>query len=219
MGETERLRLENLLKSVEKEEIERAKVLDEKRENFRRLLFSDDDNAQEQDYEDREAPIEREGSENLEDEVELHDSDSRSEVSLEDIEERTEENVTSNESNEQRHSVITIQERTNDEENINNEINNMRQRNIIYRRDNETQWNVHMSEESLRGRIRRHNIIRAERSGVQLPCPKGAARNVKTPLESWKLYFPDEFTEKIVEYTNIWIAKNRNNYNRQRDAR
>ncbi|KAG8280672.1 hypothetical protein J6590_075113 [Homalodisca vitripennis] len=184
MDETERLRLENLLKSVEKEEIERAKVLDEKRENLRRLLFSDDGNAQEQDYEDREAPIEREGSDNSEDEVELHDSDSRSEVSLEDIEERTEENVTSNESNEQRHSVITIQERTNNEENINNEINSMLQRNVIYGRDNETQWNVHMSEESLRGRIRRNNIIIAKRSGVQLPCPKGADRNVKTPLES-----------------------------------
>ncbi|KAG8330990.1 hypothetical protein J6590_051358, partial [Homalodisca vitripennis] len=139
MDETERLRLENLLKIVEKEEIERAKVLDEKRKKLRRLLFSDDGNAQEQDYEDREAPIEREGSDNSEDEVELHDSDSRSEVSLEDIEERTEENVTSNESNEQRHSVITIQERTNNEENINNEINNMRQRNVIYGRDNETQ--------------------------------------------------------------------------------
>lgn len=91
--------------------------------------------------------------------------------------------------------------------------------NFIVGRDLETKWNVHMNLANLRGRVRCHNIIRVERIGVRLPCSKGDGKSAKSPLDSWKLFFSDDLIEHIVNYTNVWIDKNKINYSRDRDAK
>lgn len=52
-----------------------------------------------------------------------------------------------------------------------------------------------------------------------MPCPRRIVRSVNCPYESWKLYFPNEFVVKIVEFTNIWIKINKGNHSREKDTK
>lgn len=79
-------------------------------------------------------------------------------------------------------------------------------------KNGETRWNYFPHPNASRGRARRRNIV------THLPGPIRQARNVTTPLESWKLFFPDNVLEEIVIFTNIWIRINREKYSRERDA-
>lgn len=89
----------------------------------------------------------------------------------------------------------------------------------IYGKDNVTKWSAHMIEANLRGRIRQHNIIRPERLGVRLPCPRNEAVTATTPIDAIKLFLTDDLVNNIVEFTNIWIEKNRSSYTRDRDCK
>lgn len=60
---------------------------------------------------------------------------------------------------------------------------------------------------------RAHNIV------TKLPGPIRAAKGAKSPLECFTLFFPKDFIESIVQYTNIKIRLSQQNYNRDRDAR
>lgn len=51
-----------------------------------------------------------------------------------------------------------------------------------------------------RGRPLAQNIV------IRLPGPKGPARQVTTPLQAWKLLFPDKLIDKVVEHTNRQIS-------------
>ncbi|KAG8279113.1 hypothetical protein J6590_003918 [Homalodisca vitripennis] len=83
MDDEER-RLLQLMQSVEREEIEEARVADAERERLQRQLFPDVEqlNTIETIYEN---PIEREGSEQSEDEEHYSEHDTNSEVSLDDL--------------------------------------------------------------------------------------------------------------------------------------
>lgn len=212
MDEKEEKRLLRLLESVEKEEIEKERVDLEERERLRIQLFG---SIPEEDVEvaEENETIEREVSDESEDNEEYSEHESDSEVSLEEVsvrEEINENNAPINDNNED----VNYREQSNEDNRLQNENNN-----YILGKNNETKWNVHMYVGNLRGRIRQHNIIRVERTGMRLPCPRGEGSNVKTPTEAWKLFFPDNCVDKIVEFTNIWINKNKDNYSRQRDAK
>lgn len=189
MDEPERERLLALLNSVEKEDALEESVAERDREMLRRQIFPD--NQADGAVED-EFVIEREGSDQSDDSVHHSEHNTDSERSSGESEEVEEEGL---------------------------EIEDTPNQNYLLGKDNQTQWNVHMDTSNLRGRVRRQNIIRAERIGVRLPSPKGIGLNVKSPYESWKLFFPDSLIEKIVEYTNIWIAKNKGQFTRERDAK
>lgn len=147
-------------------------------EFLRRQLFAEPDVEN-----DGVGVVEREGSDQSDDEEEYSDHETGSETSLEDLSER-DEDVPTEEENE----------------------------NYIFGRDKETKWNVRMNIRNLRGRARRHNIIRGERVGVRLPCPKREAANVKSLIESWKLFFSDSLIDRIVQYPNVWIDAIKVNY-------
>lgn len=214
MDEQERLRLMQLLQSVEDEEREEIRANDEIADRLQRLMF---DEAQVTENTDsREEAIERNGSEQSEDELQVSEHNSDSEVSMEDIAE-TRGDLGENMDVQADAEVILSENETNPnagEPSVNNPTQN-----YILGKDKKTKWNTHMTDTNLRGRIRRHNIIRAERSGVRLPCPRGEATNVKTPIDAWTLFFPDNLIDKIVEYTNIWIDLNKAEYVRERDAK
>lgn len=53
-----------------------------------------------------------------------------------------------------------------------------------------------MKQHATLAKTARQNIV------TQLPGVKGAAKNLKTILECWKLFFPDSVIDQIVEYTN-----------------
>jgi len=61
-------------------------------------------------------------------------------------------------------------------------------------------------------RTRAHNTLNIR------PGPIGYAKQVKTPYESWSLFFPDTVIMEIVKCTNINISRIRPNYNRPRAA-
>lgn len=63
------------------------------------------------------------------------------------------------------------------------------------------------------GRIRRQNIV------TQLPGPKRQARNARSEMECWSLFFPETIIKGLVVYTNIKIRSVQENYARVRDAR
>lgn len=56
------------------------------------------------------------------------------------------------------------------------------------------------------------NLV-TEKSGV-----KGVAKNAKSEIESWEIFFSNPIIETIVKCTNIYIAKVRSNFARDRDA-
>lgn len=62
-------------------------------------------------------------------------------------------------------------------------------------------------------RTRSHNII------VHLPGPKSTAKNMKTHLECFFLFFDEVVINIIVKSTNIKISFVKENYERARDAR
>lgn len=53
---------------------------------------------------------------------------------------------------------------------------------------------------------------------THLPGVKPHARNAKTIIESWSLFFPDNVIQEIVTCTNIYLTKIRINYGRERDV-
>ncbi|VEN43902.1 unnamed protein product [Callosobruchus maculatus] len=74
-----------------------------------------------------------------------------------------------------------------------------------------TQWNKHPF--SQRVRTAKVNKV-SDRPGV-----KGEAKNAKTPLDCWNLFFSEQMLASIVENTNIYIEAISPNYQRSRDAR
>ncbi|KAE9528810.1 hypothetical protein AGLY_012385 [Aphis glycines] len=58
----------------------------------------------------------------------------------------------------------------------------------------------------------KQNLV-TEKSGV-----KGVAKNAKSEMESWEIFFSNPIIETIVKCTNIYIAKVRCNFSRDRDA-
>ena len=61
-------------------------------------------------------------------------------------------------------------------------------------KDKVTLWDVHPPNQ--RTRRRRRNIV------IHPPGVKAVARDAKSVLDSWKLFFPDELLLQISEYTN-----------------
>lgn len=45
-----------------------------------------------------------------------------------------------------------------------------------------------------------------------------SAREVKTPIEFYKLYFRNEMINNITDYTNIYINENRDKFIREREC-
>lgn len=74
-----------------------------------------------------------------------------------------------------------------------------------------TRWRL--TQPKRRVRRGRENII------THLPGVKSVAKDAKTRLECWKLFFPDHIIDNIVKYTNIYLEKMRPFYNRSRDCR
>lgn len=75
----------------------------------------------------------------------------------------------------------------------------------ILGKDNDTKWEIHVPKTS---KTCRQNII------TQLPGVKPAARQCKSIVECWKLFFPDTTTSDLVYYTNQRLDKLRANYSR-----
>lgn len=81
-------------------------------------------------------------------------------------------------------------------------------------KDRETRWYLE-PQVPRTARTPRHNIIPV----FHRPGPQGNARLAKTPEETILTMIDDEIISKIVEFTNIYIAKIRTNFERERDAR
>ncbi|KAG8305632.1 hypothetical protein J6590_065552 [Homalodisca vitripennis] len=62
-------------------------------------------------------------------------------------------------------------------------------------------------------RTRASNIV------LRLPGPRGEARNTKTEIDCFNLYFDDDVIEMIVNGTNIYILGIKDQFERERDAR
>lgn len=78
-------------------------------------------------------------------------------------------------------------------------------------KDKVTKW----SKKKPPHRVRRasHNVL------VRLPGVIGDARNAVTTYECWKCFFSEDIIEMIVQYTNKYIEKIQNKFQRERDAR
>lgn len=61
-------------------------------------------------------------------------------------------------------------------------------------------------------RTRRQNIV------THLPGPKNICSGVDTAEKAWKLLFSNEWLQKIVNYTNLKIQSQKQNYQRDRDT-
>uniref|UniRef100_A0A2S2QPD4 PiggyBac transposable element-derived protein domain-containing protein n=1 Tax=Sipha flava TaxID=143950 RepID=A0A2S2QPD4_9HEMI len=73
-----------------------------------------------------------------------------------------------------------------------------------------TKWLIHKPQTT---KTARQNII------TKLPGVKGAAKNSKTILDCWKIFFPDNIIIYIVECTNQQLNLIRSNYTRgERDC-
>lgn len=83
MDEQESKRLEDLLRSVEKEELEESRAADEEREILCRKLFDNDNLNENINLEEEE--IERKGFEQSQEEIEESNHDTVSEMSLKEI--------------------------------------------------------------------------------------------------------------------------------------
>lgn len=89
-----------------------------------------------------------------------------------------------------------------------------RNTNYILGKDNLTRWFSCAPPISRNARRRPHNILR-----VHLPGPRRDAREARTPLDCWGLFFTDPMINTLVRYTNDRIAENRQHYERDRDAK
>src|SRR5580765_867125 len=76
-------------------------------------------------------------------------------------------------------------------------------------KDKKTKWRKSPSPRNIRTRAR--NIV------TQKPGVKGIARDAKTPLEIWKLFFSDPVIDIIVINTNKYIESIAKNYIRERE--
>uniref|UniRef100_A0A6P7G9Q2 Uncharacterized protein LOC114337367 n=1 Tax=Diabrotica virgifera virgifera TaxID=50390 RepID=A0A6P7G9Q2_DIAVI len=81
---------------------------------------------------------------------------------------------------------------------------------IFRGKDKKTMWFKHAPK--VYGRTKIQNLV------VKIPGVKGIAREAKTPLECWKLFFPDDSIQEIVDYTNVYLGLMRKNYGRGRDC-
>lgn len=77
-------------------------------------------------------------------------------------------------------------------------------------RNKSTKWSKVCPPKNVR--TRRQNIV------THLPGVKGAAKNARTPMECWELFFDSELLSSIVDHTNKKISEAQNNYSRERDA-
>ena len=78
-------------------------------------------------------------------------------------------------------------------------------------KDGTTRWKKHCHNK--RVRTRKENII------VRLPGVKQYAKNAKSVLECWSLYFTDDMLAIIVDNTNLYISKLTEKYTRERRAK
>lgn len=63
------------------------------------------------------------------------------------------------------------------------------------------------------------NVRTPQRNIVtHLPGVKSAAKNAKTIIHSWELFFPNDCLQEITTCTNIYLAKIRDNYQRDKDV-
>lgn len=77
-------------------------------------------------------------------------------------------------------------------------------------KDNISKWNI--DGPPLNVRTRSHNII------LHLPGVKRYAKDAKSIVDCWSLFFPDTVIEEIVSCTNIYLAKIRVKYQREKDV-
>ncbi|XP_046658756.1 piggyBac transposable element-derived protein 4-like [Homalodisca vitripennis] len=87
--------------------------------------------------------------------------------------------------------------------------------NIFYSKDKQKRvmkWNKCPLDPS-NIRKRASNIV------LRLPGPRGEARNTKTEIDCFNLYFDDDVIEMIVNGTNIYISGIKDQFERERDAR
>lgn len=80
-------------------------------------------------------------------------------------------------------------------------------------RDNTTVWYVRPLQRKTSVKRRRKNIV------IHLPGSKGVAKNAKTVMDTWCLFFPDDVINYIVACTNIYIEGLQEKYARQRDCK
>ncbi|PSN42458.1 hypothetical protein C0J52_18913, partial [Blattella germanica] len=74
-----------------------------------------------------------------------------------------------------------------------------------------TVWKQHYPPKAVR--TRQCNIV------THLPGVKPCAREAKTPIECWSLFFDDDTLNVILENTNLYINKCSKNYSRERSAK
>lgn len=82
--------------------------------------------------------------------------------------------------------------------------------NCFLGRDKVTVWHANAPRQY---RTSSKNIV------IHLPGVKKVAKNAKSPIDCWKLFFSDSMIEKIVSYTNIYLQKARAHFTRERDCR
>ncbi|XP_046663091.1 piggyBac transposable element-derived protein 1-like [Homalodisca vitripennis] len=72
-------------------------------------------------------------------------------------------------------------------------------------------WNMQPSQER---RTPARNILR-----MRMGCTVGVAKDAKTALDIWSLFFTDSMILDITQSTNVWINSNKERYSRERDAK
>jgi hypothetical protein len=78
-------------------------------------------------------------------------------------------------------------------------------------KDKVTKWYKESCTPS-NSRTLRRNIV------LHLPGVKRVARDAKSIIDCWKLFFPDMVIDEIVKCTNIYLTKIRTNFQRERDC-
>jgi hypothetical protein len=82
--------------------------------------------------------------------------------------------------------------------------------NYYHGKDGKTKWKkVPFSK---RGRDKKHSII------SHLPGAHSTAKTAKTPRETFSLFFDDHVMDTLVMYTNMYIMRTCENFERSRDA-
>ncbi|XP_063244872.1 piggyBac transposable element-derived protein 1-like [Bacillus rossius redtenbacheri] len=74
----------------------------------------------------------------------------------------------------------------------------------------ETKWSVHPPHPNVR--TRKHNIV------IHQPGVKKVTKNSFSVLECWKLFFPNNMIQEVVDCTNICLDKMCVNYGHERDC-
>ena len=78
-------------------------------------------------------------------------------------------------------------------------------------KDQSTKWLMHKPLRNVR--TRSCNIV------IHLPGVKNVAKNAKEPLECFSLFVDDSMIDKIVLYTNLYVAKLHEKFSRERDCK